>query len=278
VTKVIKTSIDPETLEQLKQIYIDADKDVNKFKTLLEKWFEETMARASGWYKKNTQRILFFIGLGIAITFNADTIAIYNILSKDKNAREQFVNLASSALVKYDSLNTSLKKIPLSDSTYVIDSNSTGGVDSSLKIITRDTIYLSDTSLNDAKKMLIADINDANNILGLGRVDPDNCSSCKKLVTSVASSNLSPDEKEVYLTFLKENKAKFCRKNCQGDRKWLQHHPLQQGGLVTIGGWFLMALGISLGAPFWFDMLNKIMSVRGGGNKPKEIKTEEKQD
>jgi len=28
-------------------------------------------------------------------------------------------------------------------------------------------------------------------------------------------------------------------------------------------GWIITALAVSLGAPFWFDMLNKIMVVRG---------------
>ncbi len=33
-------------------------------------------------------------------------------------------------------------------------------------------------------------------------------------------------------------------------------------GLSTIGGWLVTALAISLGAPFWFDVLNKFMVVR----------------
>jgi hypothetical protein len=33
-------------------------------------------------------------------------------------------------------------------------------------------------------------------------------------------------------------------------------------------GWLMTAFAISLGAPFWFDMLNKIMSVRGAGKAP----------
>ena len=32
--------------------------------------------------------------------------------------------------------------------------------------------------------------------------------------------------------------------------------------LVSIPGWVMTALAISLGAPFWFDTLNKFMVVR----------------
>jgi hypothetical protein len=35
-------------------------------------------------------------------------------------------------------------------------------------------------------------------------------------------------------------------------------------------GWLITALAISLGAPFWFDMLNKVMNVRAAGRAPEE--------
>jgi len=40
-------------------------------------------------------------------------------------------------------------------------------------------------------------------------------------------------------------------------------------------GWLLTALAISLGAPFWFDLLNKFIVVRSTV-KPKEKSPEEK--
>lgn len=39
---------------------------------------------------------------------------------------------------------------------------------------------------------------------------------------------------------------------------------------LTPLGWLLTILAISMGAPFWFDMLNKIMNVRFGGKSPDE--------
>lgn len=40
--------------------------------------------------------------------------------------------------------------------------------------------------------------------------------------------------------------------------------------LTHLLGWFLSALAISLGAPFWFDMLNRLMIIRSSGPSPKE--------
>jgi hypothetical protein len=37
---------------------------------------------------------------------------------------------------------------------------------------------------------------------------------------------------------------------------------------LHIFGWLLTGLAVSLGAPFWFDILTKVMNVRGAGPKP----------
>jgi hypothetical protein len=35
-------------------------------------------------------------------------------------------------------------------------------------------------------------------------------------------------------------------------------------------GWFLTAVAVSLGAPFWFDTLNRFMNIRAAGTAPNE--------
>lgn len=48
---------------------------------------------------------------------------------------------------------------------------------------------------------------------------------------------------------------------------------------LTPLGWLLTVLAISMGAPFWFDMLNKIMNIRFAGKSPDEKpKAPEKSD
>lgn len=42
--------------------------------------------------------------------------------------------------------------------------------------------------------------------------------------------------------------------------------------LERVIGWFLTILAISLGAPFWFDLLNKIVNIRFAGKSPEEPK------
>ncbi|MEM6262555.1 MAG: hypothetical protein AAGI38_08615 [Bacteroidota bacterium] len=38
--------------------------------------------------------------------------------------------------------------------------------------------------------------------------------------------------------------------------------------LQKLGGWAITALAVSLGAPFWFDLLNRIMDLRYAGRRP----------
>jgi hypothetical protein len=42
--------------------------------------------------------------------------------------------------------------------------------------------------------------------------------------------------------------------------------------LSKLLGWLITALAASMGAPFWFDIMNKFINLRGSGNKPKELK------
>jgi hypothetical protein len=78
-------------------------------------WFDQSMQRASGVYKRNAKGVAILLGTAIAVAANADTINIINRLSKDSMLRST-VNLYAQQLVeknaktKLDNL-TSLTKI-----------------------------------------------------------------------------------------------------------------------------------------------------------------------
>ena len=48
------------------------------------------------------------------------------------------------------------------------------------------------------------------------------------------------------------------------------------GILGKLAGWTISALAIFLGAPFWFDLLGKVVNLRGSGSKPKAVGTKTK--
>jgi hypothetical protein len=40
------------------------------------------------------------------------------------------------------------------------------------------------------------------------------------------------------------------------------------GFLQMVAGWLVSAIAVAMGAPFWFDLLGKVVNVRNTGGKP----------
>src|SRR5690606_17100961 len=116
----------PETRVHLLNLLEDAKRDAQQFRIKMEQWFDEVMARTSGWYRKQTQVLLIFIGFIIAWQFNVDAIAITRILARDKKAREQLVTLATKRYEAYGQYKEELKRS---------------------QVIRHDTINLGDTTI-----------------------------------------------------------------------------------------------------------------------------------
>jgi hypothetical protein len=62
-----------------------------------ENWFDQSMERASYWYKEKAQLIAFLIGLGFAVFVNVDTVAIAQQLWRDPTLRQSLVAQAQIA-------------------------------------------------------------------------------------------------------------------------------------------------------------------------------------
>lgn len=84
----------------------DADNDLEKFKLSLEEYFNNSMERVTGWYKKRVQFILLFIGFALAFVFNADSIALFKSLVKDAPLRNSLVTASQEFARNADSTQT----------------------------------------------------------------------------------------------------------------------------------------------------------------------------
>ena len=66
-----------------------SDEDfVGRLQTNIENWFNDTMDRLSGWYKRRAQLAAFFIGLTAALLLNVDTVQLATQLWKEPALRE----------------------------------------------------------------------------------------------------------------------------------------------------------------------------------------------
>lgn len=163
----------------------NAQNDINKVQANLEAWYNSAMDRVSGWYKRETQILVFLLGLIITVLMNANTITITEYLFQDDAMRKAVVAEA------------------------------------------KNTLKISDS---DHKKVALKAIYTDLNHLGLPLGWPDGLS------TSVPKRFKTDQNKE-------------------GVSIWYDI-------FMPLLGWLLTAFAISLGAPFWFDTLNKFMTFR----------------
>lgn len=74
-----------------------SEDDLNVMQKNLEEWYNSGMDRVSGWYKRSTSWMLFWIGLSVSILLNINIITIANYLYKDGPARRVLVARAEEA-------------------------------------------------------------------------------------------------------------------------------------------------------------------------------------
>jgi hypothetical protein len=165
VQKVMLTAIDA------------AQGDINKVQGFLEAWYNSGMDRVSGWYKRSTQWIIFWIALSVTVLLNVNTITLVDYLATNDAARKSVVERASAAA---------------KDRTVTTDYSKVKGELAELKL-------------------------------------PIGWSN------GWSSAQFRPADGKV---------------NC-----WT----LYLGPLL---GWLFTAFAATLGAPFWFDLLNKVMVIR----------------
>jgi hypothetical protein len=211
-TKLSKDLKASDTIEYIEHLLNNSEASLEKFKSKLEAWFDDTMERATGWYKRKTQLWIFIIGLFLSVIFNADTIKIIDVLSKDDKIRAQMAELAVNSVNGKNAPKTAepISAAKPKDNKDSINSKKAAAGDSTKKDSTLLRIKANLTNVDSA----YSGVTKANTVMGLGWDGKD-----------------------------------FKLNNSSG---WL-----------SILGWLITALAISLGAPFWFDLLSKIVNIRG---------------
>jgi hypothetical protein len=169
------------------------DTAMNQVHEHVETWFNNTMERASGWFKRKTQVVTVAAGLTVAAVLNVDTVAIARALAINPGLRQ---TLSEAAL---------------------------------------------------------------------------------KAAQSPASSTASPAP-----TRTAEERAGTAQEGVERAAQRLAGLSLPIGwdaAAIPVGGaeWLAKVMGIlltaiaaSLGAPFWFDVLNRFILIRGTGKAPEE--------
>lgn len=83
---------------QLEVLIDEAGGDRDKFRGAVEGWYDDTMDRVSGWYKRRSQVVLVAIGILVAGFANTDTVEVTTRLWKEDAVRAAIVAQASEAV------------------------------------------------------------------------------------------------------------------------------------------------------------------------------------
>lgn len=172
-------------------LYRQTNGELGDFKRKLEEWFNEVMDRASGAYKRTSQRWLVGIGLTLALVFNADVINIYHNLS----------------------INSTLSNMVADQATAFV---------------------------NNQPEPVAANL------------DNPNIQEAKEKIGTLVNENIGALESPLGLGWDTVEWQDL-------DGKWW---------LYKLIGWITTAIGISLGATFWFELLRKLVSLRASGPPP----------
>lgn len=181
---------------------LDGDSELADAHRAIEAWFEDTMDRASGWYKRRTQVWTVIVAAVITLLSNADTIQIGRRLWTDPVLRGAVAEGAKARA-----------QMP------------------------RPTVMVDYPNVDDPTNPVVRDINDKE-----------------------SDGNTLTDGDRALLGRL----VGWQRSDIDNWTWWpgLPQH---------LVGWVLTILAVSLGAPFWFDVLNKFMNVRSAGKSPDEV-------
>jgi hypothetical protein len=194
----------------------------------VEKWFDNSMDRLSGWYKRRAQLLAFTIGFVIAVFANVDSVLLANQLWRQPTLRDK-LELQAALLVLQNQNETEQESL--------------------------DQAVLSSAEIGAMS-------------LPIGWIGKPQAINSKGLV------NVSAD-KSVACALIPKNGDDIYGFSITGRCYPIANAPF----IYDLSGWLQKFLGLLItglaaaqGAPFWFDVLKKVVNVRSSGTNPSEIR------
>src|SRR5438067_3127292 len=242
--------------------FVDASDHPATVRKNIEDWFDSSMDRVSGTYKRRSQLIVLILGLVLSVLLNVDSIALVRTLSTDRAMRDSLVNAAT----QYAQNNPTPPKTP---------SAAPQGSPTSSPTPNPKASPSPGTTASGTKPASKAS---PGTEAGSPSPTPPASPSRTPKPTSAPCDDDTPECR------IKKNLVEIKKLGLPigwtkevsdpADPRQL-YNVSWQGWAVRILGWLITALALSLGAPFWFDMLNKFIVIRSTV-KPKEKSPEEK--
>jgi hypothetical protein len=187
--------------ESLIALVKQAAGDLNVLRSGIENWFNDSMDRLSGEYKRRSQLYLLLIGVVVAVFLNVDSIALVRALSRDPQAQSAMLVIAQK------------QQAPLENQS------------------------------------------------------PEQMAAAAKQAMAVLDTLPVP-------IGWRDSEAKKGSERPMGELFIATFRPAQEGkswsgeGVWAVIGWLLSGIAASLGAPYWFALLQQALGLRNAGPKP----------
>lgn len=264
--KLMKNSPFKDLMESF---WLKGNRDVDQFKKQLESWFNDHMDRVSGWYKNKTRTQSMIFGFAVAIGLNVDSLHLVKVLSLDPNTRNNLVSIAENVADEYvkdqerysksadqqfqlvskaipDSIKAEMTSKPKSALTYFLKKKDSVHYNQMISFIKSDSLAKHHADLADSVLGITASLN-----IPIGY-----------------SYNTAP----VSWAY---SSGKCVGAHSHSLRTYTAHRNMCRSFsniFVYLLGIIISGFSLSLGAPFWFELLVKFVNIRRTGKRP-ETKT-----
>ena len=237
------------SLKALKNTKPGAAHDQTTHAATLEEWFNNSMDRVSGWYKRQMQLVALVVAVAITILTNADTLQIVGVLWRTPSLRADLVEQARQRVQSTSPAAAEADRASAEDDT----SGETPAAERS----PLDGIIGWSSDFRRINQGICSSLRDERNRACAASAQSAPCEAVLERIEtesrcSIDATDLLPTDAAPGGAFL-------------------------SGALVPVAGghllgWLLTAVAISLGSAFWFDVLNRFIYIRAAGAAPDEKK------
>lgn len=243
----------------------------------VEDWYNDAMERVSGWYKRKTQGILLILALIVAIAFNADSLMLARAFWADPNLRAGVVAAAQQYVKDHPNGVDSPSIANNAQNSNTVPGDQTSDIANNYPSTTDEKpaaapapepayspqqVERAEQQYRAASAYLQQTTNNSLEQLTNLKVPIGWCSDSPAASHSTAEQATNEPEADGDGT---EETGLPCTPERQiphGSSAWL----------LKISGLLITMVAISQGAPFWFDLLKKVVNLRLTGDAPNEKK------
>ncbi len=248
--------------ESLTTLVTSADGKMEAAVANIEDWYNSSMERATGWYKRYTQKILLVLSLAFVVLFNIDSISLVETFWTNPTLRASVVasamkSGAQPAGTAGHSGTVNPGSTPSAAPTVMPTATAVPGASPAAPGTTKPGAGTGDIpGVSKAAGGQVADQSTADAV------------SQKELADEMGQLNSLP------IGWHAANPPAFPMLSPFTEGEQVQAQTDLAGQYASkLAGWLITVLCVSLGAPFWFNFMNQFINLRQGGSPPGDKKS-----